>query len=439
MKAKIGFFLRFVGIGVLAATTVPVWSQTTPTPKPTAVPFLQSCVENTLDADANLITNGDLTQGTLEEGQSPDVGWILGQDSPVLRSEAMAADKVNFYLQFQNTGSSISAVPKTSTYTRFDLSFCAVIPAGGQIKIVIGGVLVAGVPAVAGSEYIGSFSLKDIVIPLGSGSSQSEKTIEFYYDGPSGIGPAYLDNILLLPSVNSGEDDPTPSPTPEVPTPTPKPTGPSPTPTPTIKPGIPTPTATPAIVANSVQMSANPPMLVVSPDDFTGTNQGPRKQVSLDLNVIGSNGKKIDILAIDEDATIKFIVDTRGEAEGVGVVQGFENGSQNWQSIDNRQMDLSDFMGTYLGRACFFPLKTFTGIVRVIVEIEYDGLSNNQESSRKIRGVVPIVLQSDKDASMTNSTGSYNAVQNMNLGKKAGDRGFRPDLRTNLYFRERMK
>lgn len=439
MKAKIWSYLRLAGISVLAATSIPTWAQQTPTPKPTAVPFLESCIQSELNADENLITNGDFTQGTLLEGEPPDTGWMLSNDTPVLRSEQIAADKVNYFLEFSSPGFLISAVPKAnSTSTRFDLSFCAVIPAGGQIKILVGGVLVAGVPAITGSAYTGSFSLKSIVLNLSSNSSQSEKLIEFYYDGTSGVGPAYVDNILLEPSSAIGEDELTPSPTQEQPTPTPKPTGPSPTPTPSIKPGIPTPTATPAITADSVQMSANPPMLVVGPDDFAGTT-GPRKQVALDLDVIGSNGKKIDILAIDKDASIKFLVDARGEAEGVGVVQGFESGGQDWQSIDNRQIDLSKFVGDYQGRAYFFPLKTFTGIVRVIVEIEYKGFANNQESTRKIRGVVPIVLQSDKESSMTNTTGSYNALQNMNLGKKAGDRGFRPDFRTNLYFRERIK
>jgi hypothetical protein len=58
-------------------------------------------------------------------------------------------------------------------------------------------------------------------------------------------------------------------------------------------------------------------MLLISPDDFiTSMGGGARKQVALDFQVVGSTGEKMDVLSIDPDATVRFLVDTRGEAEG---------------------------------------------------------------------------------------------------------------------------
>lgn len=435
---KAAFITYFTGISILAASSLSGWTQSNPTPIPTKVSFNEGCLQDAPDANDNLITNGDLSDGTPQTGQPPSTGWMLGDDPAVLRSEQISDTVINYFLEFTNPGSSISAVPKSnSTSTRYDLSFCAIIPAGGQIRISVGGVLIAGVPAVVGSSYNGLFKYTNIVVDLSGGASQSEKVFEFSYEGATGIEPAYLDNIELLPSASTGEEEPTTTPTQELPSPTPQPTGPSPTATPTMKLGTPTPTPTPAISADSVQMSANPPMLVVSPDDFVSSTQGVRKQVALSLDVIGSNGKKIDVTNIDDKAQVRFLVDTRGEAEGVGVVQGFEG--SNWKSVSNQWMDMSKLMGTYQGRIYFFPLRAYTGTVRVIAEIKYKGGYGGKGDERTIRGVVPLVLQTDKAASLTTPTGTYNAITNMNLGKKAGDRGFRPDARTNLYFRERMK
>ncbi len=300
--------------------------------------------------------------------------------------------------------------------------------------------MIANVPSIAGEAFIGQFKKTSIIINLGSGASQNEKTIEFVYEGNDSAGPAYIDNILLLPSTISGGDEETPTPTVPEPTPTAEPEGPTPTPTPTVQPGIPTPTPTPAVTTHSVQMNANPPMLLISPDDFiTSMGGGARKQVALDFQVVGSTGEKMDVLSIDPDATVRFLVDTRGEAEGVGYVEGFDVESQNWRSLTNQRIDLSRFKNTYQERAYFIPSKPYTGTVRVIVEIEYDGWANGREETRKLRGVVPIVLQVDKSASLTHVTGTFNPTQNMSIGKKPGDRGFRPDARTNLFFRERMK
>ncbi|MGC9330230.1 MAG: hypothetical protein ACP5I1_21515, partial [Candidatus Hinthialibacter sp.] len=312
-----------------------------------------------------------------------DTGWMAGEQPAVLQMNSVAADLDNYFLKFPEVGASISTVPSgNSNYTKFTLSFCVIVPEGGQIQIYAGGELVAGAPSVVGASFNGLFTY-ELFLNL-SGGSQSDKTIEFFYEGSVGIEPAYIDHVRLVPKTSSTDDDPTPTPTVEEPTPTPEPSGPTPTPTPTLVPGRPTPTPTPAITANSVQLSPNPPMLVVSPDDFAATTSstgGIKKQISLDLEVIGSNGEKINILDLDEDATIRFIVDTRGEAENVGYVQGFESDSSDWTSINNRRIDLEEFVNDYGGRAYFFPTKAYTGTVRVITEIEYKSWVNGGSSN----------------------------------------------------------
>ncbi|MBN2325562.1 MAG: hypothetical protein JXR73_00310 [Candidatus Omnitrophica bacterium] len=438
MKAKHIFYETLISMSVILLGLSGIsWTQDAD-----QVPFGSNCYEDEAVADNdNYIVNGDFSEGDLQVGLPPDTGWMAGEQSAVLQMNSVAADLDNYFLEFTDAGSSISTVPSgASNYTKYVLSFCVIVPEGGQIQIYVGGALVAGAPAVVGPAFNGLFTY-NVLMNIASGS-QSDKTIQFYYQGDLGAGPAYIDHVRLVPDTSSTDDNPTPTPTVEEPTPTPPPSGPTPTPTPTLVPGRPTPTPTPAITANSVQMTVNPPMLVVSPDDFAATSSSAgsiKKQVSLDLEVIGSNGEKINILDIDKDATIRFIVDTRGEAENVGFVQGFEADNSDWTSINNRRIDLDEFINDYGGRAYFFPTKAYTGAVRVIAEIEYDGWANGKEESREIRGVAPIVLQVDKSSSLTDVTGTYNAMQNYNLGKKAGDRGFRPDMRTNLYFRERMQ
>jgi hypothetical protein len=407
----------------------------TPTPAPTFVPFSPGCTSQVIDAEENLITNGDFQDSSITGG-TPSTGWFPGKLSPVLGSEIVSADEINYFLLLE-PGSSISTVPKTeSGYSRFDLSFCTAVPPGGQIRVYVGGVLKAGIPV---EPSVGKFDefTQVVFMNLGAGASTSEKLIELTYEG---IEPAYIDNVQLIPHIGGNDNNPTPTPTIAEPTPTPTQSGEAPTPTPTLFPGMVTPTPTPGVTADSIQIVANPPMLIVKPDDFAASsNNGGRKQIALDMQVVGSNGEKINVLDIDEDATIEFTLDSRGEAQGVGYIQGFQASSRNWNNMTNRRKDLADFYEDEGGRVYFFPSKPFEGTVKVIVEIEYDGWANQREEKRKIRGVVPIYLRVDRQASLTNATGSLNAVQNANLGRKPGDRGFRPDSRTNLYYRELMQ
>jgi len=62
-----------------------------------------------------------------------------------------------------------------------------------------------------------------------------------------------------------------------------------------------------------------------------------------------------------------------------------------------------------------------------------------QRVRQEIRGVVPIITRTDANISFTGATGTFNPARNAAAGRSAGDRGFRPDQRTNLYFREHMQ
>ncbi len=437
MKSTRWLIYSLIAAGIVFYTAPPGYTQTqTPTPAPTAVPFQTGCTEKVIDAEKNLITNGDFQQGSLIVGAPPMIGWLPGEISPVLRKEVLPSGAENYFLSLE-PGTSIAAVPKTEgNYVRFDLTFCTAVPPGGQIRVFVGGMLIAGIPVETGQGLFNETTLT-LNMNLGAGATDSEKKIEFVYDGAA---PAYIDNVQLVPHIGGNDNNPTPTPTIAEPTPTPTEKGEDPTPTPTFAPGIVTPTPTPGVTADSIQIVANPPMLIVKPDDFSVRNTtGGSKQIALDMQVIGSNGEKINIVDIDKDATIQFTLDSRGEAEGVGYIQGFQPASRNWKNMMNRRIDLDDFYDDAGGRVYFFPAKPFEGTVKIIVEIEYKGWANQREESRKIRGVVPIYLRVDRQASLTNATGSLNAVQNANLGRKPGDRGFRPDSRTNLYYRELMQ
>ena len=110
-----------------------------------------------------------------------------------------------------------------------------------------------------------------------------------------------------------------------------------------------------------------------------------------------------------------------------------ENGNSN--IITGQRRRISDLEGpTY-----FVPLKPYDGVIRVILDIEYQPQGGEEGSRQEIRGVIPIVLRTDPQGSYTGATGTFDMKQNLSVGRKAGDRGFRPDIRTNLYFRELMQ
>ncbi|HOJ62744.1 MAG TPA: hypothetical protein PK878_20920, partial [bacterium] len=310
---------------------------------------------------------------------------------------------------------------------RFELSFCVVVPEDGMLEISVGGQPWLYVPSSRGASYNGTYR-GTLRANLSNSAPPAERTIQFFYDGP---GSALIDNVQLIYNPSSDGEDATPTPTMEVPTPTPTPQSTPVTPTPTVPLGIATPTPTPALTENSIQVIANPPMLLLSPDDFTGTSLGQKKQITLDLQVVGSNGEKLDLLQIDPDATVTFTVESRGDAAGVGIIQEFRN--NNYQTV-NSQKKLKD-----VGQLHFVPLRPYNGTVRVIIEIEYKSYASGKEERRKIRGVVPLFLRTDDRASLIYPTGTFDPKQNFNVGRKAGDRGFRPDMRTNLYFRERLQ
>ncbi|MFB3785836.1 MAG: hypothetical protein ACE15F_05645 [bacterium] len=421
-------WIVWIGLAWLAGGGMPALaqSQPEPTPTPTVVPLSSACIDAGVDEENSLIRNGDFETGYLDSGLPPGGGWEPGDVPGVIQVVFLSNEKANHYLELPS-GGSISQVPQSSSFLRFELSFCVVVPEDGILQITVGGQPWLFVPAARGAAYNGTYT-GVIRANMSNSTPASERKIEFLYDGP---GSALIDNVQLVYRPSGGEDEATPTPTVAVPTPTPSPQSTPASPTPTVPLGTPTPTPTPGLTEDSVQVIANPPMMLLSPDDFTGANLGQKKQITLDLQVVGSNGEKLDILKIDPDANVTFTVESRGDAAGVGVIQEFEN--NNYQDLNSRKK-LKD-----VGQLHFVPLRPYNGTVRVIIEIEYKSYASGKEEIRKIRGVVPIFLRTDDRASLIYPTGTFDPKQNFNLGRKAGDRGYRPDMRTNLYFRERLQ
>jgi len=398
-------------------------------PEPTRVPFNQACLDAGVDEN-NLIRNGDFETGNRVPDFPPGGGWNDAGAGSVIRREVISDEQINHYLQL-NPGSVISQVPSTeSNYNFFDLKLCAIIPEGGQLQISFGGNTVAFFPLTPGNSISGQLEDQKIGLDLSTGESSSSNRMEILYINPSGE-PALIDNLQLIVNTNPGGDgDETP--TPEIPeeTPTPVSGGPTITPTPTFFPGRATPRPTPGITDHSVQAIVNPPMLMVSPDDFAGREHS--KIINLDLQIVGSDGEPIDITGIDPDATVRFDIETRGDAANIGTIRQL-SGTSNWRTINRQSIKLSD-----LESFQFFPTKPYNGTVKIIADIEYKSFVRGKEEKRKIRGVIPIVLRVNSLSSLTNATGSFNPAQNFGLNRKPGDRGFRPDVRTNLFFRERF-
>ena len=190
-------------------------------------------------------------------------------------------------------------------------------------------------------------------------------------------------------------------------------------------------------MAQSVQVIANPPLLTVSPDDFANA-AGPRQLSYLNVQVIGSDGKPMDITRIDPNARIRINIDDKGATQDVGYIRSFKIGSGFDQSITDREADFIETLEEDRMLA-FVPGRTYDGAVRVIVDIEFESITEGRKIKKTIRGVAPIVLRSDPKASMIDPTGQFNPAQNRRLGRQPGDRGFRPDQRTNMFFRERSE
>jgi hypothetical protein len=394
----------------------------TPTPTPN-ISFQQSCLDATENAN-NLLNNSTF--------DSDLVGWrgIEEITSPDVLSQVISDEETNYFLRFQD-GNSIVQVPgQTSAYTRFTLQFCYVISEGGQFTIEIGDTFVDVFPQSATIGGSGQYTSSSIPLNLSSGSTTSGNTLRITYTGPAGTY-AFIDNIELFPYISSSDDpDETATPTPEESGPTATPVPGEPVDIPTYVPGMPSPTPTPNITNQSVRMIASPPMLLVSQDDFVGQLSN-KKQVRLDLQVIGSDGEEIDITNVDSDATIRLRIDTSGDAEDVGILQ--EKDGTSFTNLNQTQTNLSDLNEVY-----FFPLKAYDGTVRIVADIEYKTIIGDSRERIKIRGVIPIVMRVDPNTSLTNATGTFSPSANYRLGRSPGDRGYRPDVRTNLFFKERV-
>ena len=258
------------------------------------------CNDDGVDEN-NLIPNGDYEiVGSINN----PAGWIPGPDTGnVLQTQVLPDDTVNNYIMLQNN-QSISIIPSRdgSPYTTYILTFCGVVQ-DGQIFIQFGNSQSDLYPAIAGSASGLYQSRNAFRLDLQNNPEGYPLILTFFGNN----GYALIDNVQLLPDTSTGEDQPTPEPTPSptVPMPTPTPQGtPLPTNTP-LPPLMPTPTSTPVLTAQSLQVIANPPMMVVSPDDVANPALGFRKQVELAIQLVGADGQPIsfaDILAEDDNA-----------------------------------------------------------------------------------------------------------------------------------------
>ncbi len=390
------------------------------TPTPTPVPFASSCLGGGVDPQSLLI-NGDFE--TMAETGTAPMAWEAGAsgDGGILRAQTIpGSDVLNHFVELR-PGSSITQTPiQDRIHTRFKIRFCAVVQ-GGQVEVFIGGSRINAYPNVVGDGAVsGEFISREIPLNLGTSTGVSSNKVEIRYQG---AGVAYLDNVQLLPVVGDGQEDemtPTPTPPPATPTPVVTP-GPTATPTPTIPPGTATPTPTAKLTAESVQITANPPMLLVSPDDFA-KGGGPTQQSLIDFELIGADGESID-LSKYEDVRVRITTDRGGN------VHQYEN--NNFQRLSDWE-DYEDLRDVPI---YYFPTTTYDGTVRVIIDVEFQVPDGN---TREIRGVLKFIQRLDKKASLIGQTGSFNPARNYASGRQPGDRGFRPDQRANLYFRERL-
>lgn len=400
-----------------------------------------TCVAEGVSED-NLLFNGDFE--ATPNPPSPPTNWtpllispqlVLGD--PVLNNEGVTVP--NHYVRFPQNGAQMRQPVRqdTSSSTRYRLKFCGFVNGGQIIVESIRGEIMRfpETPGVITDTAISEPFFAD----FGSSSSATRGDIWIRFEGN---GEAIIDNVELLPFTGGGNEEPTATPPMPTSTPTPPPENtPANTATPMapLAPGTPTPTPTPQFSSQSLRIIPNPPMIVVSPDDFTNP-RGAVSQIELNLDVVGIDGNPINILALDEDAQIEFQIDARGETENVAVIRGFEQGSNSDNIITNQQRDLSEFVDNGEFTLYFVPLKPYDGVVRIVADLDFEGRGNEGQVLRKeLRAVVPIVMRTDPGASLTNTSGSFSPAANFRMGRQPGDRGFRPDLSTNLYFRERIE
>ncbi len=391
------------------------------TPTPTPVPFTSSCISSGVEPQ-NILINGNFEassgSGTFPVGWEPGASGIGG----ILRGEVNpGTETFNHFVTFSSNASIMQTFsPYTGNYTRFQVRLCGVVT-NGRLEIYLGGNLRGTFPQGTNEGLTSGLFTTQQQLPLeiGLGSSDTNRTIEIRYTGG---GTAYVDNVQLVPVIGKGGEEPTtPTPTPPEPTPQPtQPPGPTATHTPTIPVGTATPTPTPALVAGSLQISANPPMLSVSPDDFDNQS-GLSKQVLLDFEVIGSNGEPID-LGQFEDVRVRITTDE-------GNIQQYEN--NNYNSVTGWE-DYDEIRASPL---YYFPTGPYDGTIRVVIDLQFRTPGGDLQ---EIRGVLPLIQRVEKESSLIGPTGSFNPAMNYASGRKPGDRGYRPDMRTNLYFKERL-
>ncbi|MBZ0257797.1 hypothetical protein K8I31_17165, partial [bacterium] len=436
MRAKA---LYLTGISLIAGTMLAAYAQT----GVDQVYTNNSCLGAT-ESPFNLLRekNWDFETAPLD-GQSPPFGWTATDNSASTSSELGPLTDLdgnlvqNYFAKFTD-GQSLAQVPNPdnlTTSTNYKIEFCGKV-VNGQFKIYIGGEEVLTFPTNQSNvERKAESDPFRANLGTASGAADNVILIEFIGSGTDSVG--YIDNFALVPSTGDGnENTPTPSPSPTAEQPTlPDRTPPTQVPTPLA--GTPTPTPTPKLIAQSVQVIANPPLLTVGPDDVASP-AGPRKQSYLNIQVIGSDGKPMPLTSIDPNARIRINIDDKGATENVGYIRSFEIGGGFDQSITDRE---TDYIDTLQGKRmlAFVPTRSYDGAVRVVVDIEFDSYTDGQKVKKTIRGVAPIVLRTDPKASMIDATGQFNPSQNRRLGRQPGDRGFRPDQRTNLFFRERSE
>ena len=449
--------LSFIAIvlSVISGFGLSAFSQDTPTPIPpvptlagTPVQIDEGCVIAGISYGSgvlkNLITNGDFQYGLPDlsrVGLSPSF-WSNGvfvvdptktDQETQLRGMAML-----------RPGMTMSQTPRRETqYLRFRISFCA-LAVNGQITVTMGGTYVTAFPAISAAGVSTSAVMENVNGNVDLMNNPQQYPLKFTFTAVSGMedsAVAYIDNVLLQPILEPAQESPTPKATTTLePSPTKGTPTQIPTKTPTMLPGLHTPTPTPGLYADSIKMVVNPPMLITSPDDFSNSSVGSRKQAVLDFDVRGTNGEPIDIAKIDPDAKIRFIIDVRGELQDIGTlsIPSGEAGV-NFESISKRQLDLKDLMGDTI---YFFPLKPYTGTARIIATIEYKTETKSDSSGGKedikIQGVVPIYLRTSPDASLTQAIGTFNPILNSRLNRLPGDRGYKPIDRNNVFFREKL-
>lgn len=390
---------------------------------PTPVAFDFRCLGG-INAEESFLVNGDFEFGTNLGSAPPGWGDVASGLTGQLTEQSLFGI-VQKFVTFQD-GASISQSPQPNLQqdqfatNRYRLRFCAVVESG--ILTVEFDNEVITLDATSRSITT-QYESGDITADLSEAGNIPEVIFTF-----NGDGIAFVDNVELLGFTRIGGDEtPVPTPTEVMPTPSPEPTSDR-TPLPTQLAGQPTWTPTPSLSASSVKVVADPPMLVLSPDDFI-VGADTKKHILLSTRLIGRNGEEID-LANYENVSLRYRIDNRGDAENAGsIVNRRDNGTE--RSINNQRSNLDD-----LNTIIFVPGKAFDGTVRIIVDIEFDGEVNGVEEKQEIRGVVPIVFRTSRSASLTGAVGTFNLRNALDSGRNAGDRGFRPNQKTNLFFRE---